>query len=509
MMSKNRTLIRQVAIIALLVALAKIAAFAKDVLLSLQFGAGLQTDAYFIANAIPGFIFGGVFSTIGLVFLPYFKRAASNSEMDASITYRTAAIGYTVLSAFLGVVTFVGAPSIVSILGPELHKVTHDLAVLMTRILAFSFVFSGWVGLQNAVLQSHKLLIWPQIVQLFNHLFVIGGLAVAIMINGSITLLVYAAVVGWIVLTPVVSFRARKFWPTLPGKWFDKKIALSMAALSFPVFLSLTLDQFSILIGTYLGSFFPEGAISHLNYAQRLMLLFSSVFSLVIAYVLFPYLTESIVENNVAQARRYVALALIAVLLLSAPLLVLSIVMNEALISFVFQRGAFSVDDVVATGRVMALFAPVIILAGVREILNRLFLAWQHTKALLFFGVLSLMVNVVASVFFSKIIGLEGIALGATLGALSYVVAQVLMIFLRHKDMLHPDLLIWIFLITVATTIAAFAGQWLDSNAFIENVMLNFVLSALVVVVVFAVAIVVPTLLVSRFRQIYKRGKLL
>ncbi len=67
-MSQNRTLIRQVGLIVILMALAKIAAFAKDVLLSLQFGAGQQTDAYFIANAIPGFVFGGLLATIGLGF---------------------------------------------------------------------------------------------------------------------------------------------------------------------------------------------------------------------------------------------------------------------------------------------------------------------------------------------------------------------------------------------------------------------------------------------------------
>ncbi len=438
------------------------------------------------------------------VFLPIFKRAALKSEYEASTTYRTAAIGYTGLSAFLGVITFIGASSIVSTLAPELPETTRDLAVLMTRIMAFSFVFSGWVGLQNAVLQSHKLLIWPQIAQLFSHLFAIGGLAVAAMIDGAITLLVYAAVLGWIILAPLVSLKAAKFWPKVRGQWFDKGTALSMAALSFPVFLSLTLDQSSILIGTYLGSFFPEGAISHLNYAQRLMLLLSSVFSLVIAYVLFPYLTESIVANHITQARRFMALALIAVLLLSAPLLVLSIVMSEALISFVFQRGAFSTEDAMAAGRVMTLFSPIIVLAGVREVLNRLFLAWQQTKALLMFGVLSLVVNLIASVYFSRSIGLEGIALGATCGALTYVAAQVLMIIVRHKSLFHRDLLLWFTLITAATAISAITSQWVDAQVLFENERLNFVINALAVVFVFGVAILVPTLSFARLREIYK-----
>lgn len=504
-MIKRKTLIHQIGLVIILTAMAKAGSFVKDLLLSHQFGAGPQTDAYFIANAIPGFVFGGVFATIGLVFLPAFKRAIFESERKTSTIFRTAAISYSTLSAFLGVFTFFGASFIVSTIAPRLPTATYDLAVVMTRIMAFSYVFSGWVGLQTAVLQSHKLLIWPQIVQLLNHGFVIGGLTLAALTNGSITLLVFAAVIGWVVIAPLVSVRAAEYWPKTQGIWFDKRIALSLAALSFPVFLSLSLDQASILIGTYLGSSFPDGAISHLNYAQRLTLLFSSVFSLVIAYVLFPYLTESIVENRLEQTRRFMTLALIAVLLLSAPLLVVSVVMSEALISFVFQRGEFSAEDAAATGRVMALFSPVIVLAGIREVLNRLFLAYQQTTALLFFGALSLLVNIVASVYFSQRIGLEGIALGASCGALVYFAMQALMIFARYRNHLHQDFVLWMGLIVVASAISMVFGDWLMVQNLFPNTRLSFLLNMLWVIVVFFVAVAVPTIFFSRLRTIYKQ----
>ncbi len=497
-------LLRQVGLVVILTALAKVAAFAKDVLLSLKFGAGPMTDAYFIANTIPGFVFGGVFATIGMVFLPAFKRALFEDDFAASTTYRTAVVVYTALSAVLGALTFLGAGIIVSMLAPSLPNQTRDLAVLMTRIMAFSFVFSGWVGLQNAVLQSHKLLIWPQVVQLLSHMFVIGGLVLATMTNGSIMLLVYAAVIGWMVVAPLISLRAAEFWPKASGMWFDRRTAWSMAALSFPVFLSLSLDQASILIGTYLGSSFPVGAVSHLNYASRLVVLLSSVFSLVIAYVLFPYLTESIIAKRVVQARRYIALALIAVLLFSAPMMVVGLSMSEALISFVFQRGAFRPEDAAASGLVLAYLAPVIILAGIREVLNRLFLAWQQTGVLLLFGVLAMVVNMVASVYFSDRMGLEGIALGSTCGALVYVVAQVSMILLRHGALFHRDLPLWLGLITVASLTAALAGGWVQGRVIFANARLDFLLDVITVFATFGVIIAMAILASARIRGIYK-----
>lgn len=502
-MGNRRALVYQAGLVVVFMALAKLGAFLKDILLSMQFGAGQQTDAYFIANAIPGFVFGGVFATIGLVFLPAFKRASATSDHQASTVYRTAAIGYTGLSAVLGVLTFMGAPYIVSTVAPELPGATSELAVKMTRIVAFSFVFSGWVGLQTSVLQSHKRLIWPQLIQFLNHFFVICGLILAALMNWSITVLVYAAVIGWVVMALLISMRAAEYWPKLSGRGFDRHAALAMATLSFPVFLSLSLDQASILIGTYLGSSFPEGAISHLNYAQRLMTLLSSVFGLVIAYALFPYLTEYIVANKVAQARRCMALALIAVLLLSAPLLVISIVKSDAFISFVFQRGAFGPDDAMAAGPVLAYFAPVIVLAGVREVLNRLFLAWQQTGVLLFFGFIAMLTNVVSSLYFSRLVGLKGIALGATCGAFVYVAAQTVVVLARHRSLLHRDLPLWLGVIAQAVLVSAVTGYWLDLGGVGGNARFSFAAEALAVVLVFVVAVAGPALAFARLRVIF------
>lgn len=507
-MSSSRALIQQVGFVFILTALAKLGAFAKDVLLSLQFGAGPQTDAYFIANAIPGFVFGGVFATIGLVFLPAFKRASADSDYEASLTYRTAAVSYSALSAVLGGLTFVGASFIVSTVAPELLLSTHDLAVTMTRIMAFSFVFSGWVGLQSAVLQSHKLLIWPQLVQLMNHVFVIGGLAMAALLDWTITVLAYAAVLGWMVVAPLMSRRSAAYWPKARAPWFDRGKAIAMASLSVPVFLSLSMDQASLLVGTYLGSAFPEGAISHLNYAQRLTMLLSSVFALVISFMLFPYLTESIVGRDFEKTRRYLALALIMALLLSAPLLVISLVMSEELISFLFQRGAFGREDVVATGKVLVLFAPIIVLTAVREVLNRLFLAWQQTWALLAFGALAMITNVIASFNFSRMVGLEGIALGATCGALIYVLSQMVMVVAFHRNLLHRDLLIWLPVIGLATIASMLSSKWIDSHMFNESLRLGFVFDALLVVGVFLMSIAIPVFAFPRMRQIFKMEKL-
>nr|WP_255599358.1 lipid II flippase MurJ [Hasllibacter sp. MH4015] len=446
--------------------------------MSLQFGAGQQTDAYFIANAIPGFVFGGVLATIGLVFLPIYRKALAEGEGSAALSYRTAVVSYVGLSFALACVTFFAADRIVDLIAEDRPETTRQLAVTMTRIMAFGFVFTGWVGLQNSLLQTHKSLVWPQLVPLLNHLFVILGLAVAALVGGSIIIMVVAAVLGWVIMAPLSAIKARPLWPRAPSASFDPRIAMSIAALSLPVFLSTSFDQASILIGTALASAFSDGAVSHLNYAMRLAILLSSVFSLIVAYVLFPYLTESVVARRDVQARRYVLQALVVALGLSAPLFVLCLLRGEDFVSFVFRRGAFDAADAAAAGGVITYLSPIVLLFGIREVLNRLFLAQQRTRALLLFGLIGMAVNVGASVLLSRSMGIEGIALGASLGVGAYVSAQTIALLMGGRNYLDRFVLIWSGIIATAIAVAGGLLELLDPVLTPRSARLDFLLDA-------------------------------
>jgi len=487
-----------------LTVVAKVGAFGKDVLLSLQFGAGYETDAFFIANAIPGFVFGGILGTIGLVFLPTFSGAVAKGEAAAADTYRTAALVYTTLSLAVGVLTLVGAGRIVSLLAADQPQQTRDLAVLLTRIMSVGFAFSGWVGLQNAVLHANKLLVWPQLVPVLNHAFVICGLLLTALLGGPITIVVVAAVLGWVVMAPVVSRSASTYRPTSKGN-FEWGSARLLLALSIPVFLSLSLDQVSLLVGTALAATYPEGAVSNLNYAMRLTVLLSSAFSLIVAYVLFPYLTESLNSGRTREARRYILQSLVAVAALSAPLLAVVLSMGESLIAFVFQRGAFSPEDTATAGRAMILLSPVIVLAGFREVLNRLFLAQYKTKALLIFGVFGLVVNVASSIYFSGRLGVEGIALGSSLGALAYVGANAVSTAVTQRHLIHRDLFVWLVTILIATACATVFGVWVSSNGVSTFTRLGFLFDVAAVIGLYIVILGACICTCPRLRGILDR----
>ena len=415
----------QIAIVLGLTIFAKAAAFAKDVLLSFQFGAGPATDAYFIANTIPSFVFSGVFVTIGLVFLPIYQRSLLESNHRAAETIHTAAISYSLLSLVLSLATIVTAPQLVHLIAPSSSVPVQEAAAVMTRVLACGFVFSGWVGLQNALSQAHKSFVWPQIVPLANHLVVILGLIIAYHIDGNIVLLPLSALIGWVLLAPVMTLTIRRSYPRFAHVTFSPTLLKQLVILSVPVFFGLSLDQINNVIDIFIGSSFGAGAVSHLTYASRIMMLFSGIFGIIISYFIFPYLTDSVQKSDHSTTQRYISRGVIAVISLTLPLGLTSIFLAPQIISAAFQRGEFTPADAEASALALQYFSLGIVFIGLREVLNRIFLARQATVHLLVFGMIGAAVNLIASLYFSRFLGVGGIALGTAMGSIAYVFSQV------------------------------------------------------------------------------------
>lgn len=420
----------QILIVAVLTIIGKVGAFLRDVLLSQTFGAGLQTDAFFIANAIPGLVFGGVFATISLVFLPLYIRETSDDDDTQNRFIKTAFFFYLGLAAGLSLLTIIFAAPLTAMIAPQATPETKALATVLTRIMALGFVFTSWVGLQNAIQQAHKAFIWPVAVPVYNHVAVISGILIAAATGGSVAVVAIAATAGWALQSPLQWMFARKYFKLRIGQKTGMQGALirKLLWLSIPVFISVSLDQINTILDLFLGAAFGEGAASHLSYAFRLTILIGGIFSLPIAFFVFPYLSDAMKISNIQQTQRLLTRGIGLVLALNMPMMVYGYVQADALVSLLFQRGEFDAQDTANTAAAFRLYVIGTLFMGLREVLNRVFMAEQNAKLLIVFSAVAFAVNLFSSIYFQRTMGLPGIALGTTLGAIIFVVLQVVYI---------------------------------------------------------------------------------
>ena len=495
-MSGKRQLLWQIVAVGGLTLLGKAGAFGKDVLLSLLFGAGMETDAYFIAYAIPGLVLAGILTTISLVFLPIYSRAQASSTNEPLTIIKTATIVYLGLALTISILTAAFAGQLIPLVARGASEEARALATFLTRLFAIGFIFSGWVALQNAILQANKSFIWPMAIPVFNHSIVITSMLLIMYWGGSIIYVVASVVFGWVLLSPIAGLIASRYYSLRTSPPYSKKVARNLVLLSIPVFFSISLDQINAVIDLAFGSNFGQGAISHLSYASRLAILLSGLFSLVISYFIFPYLADSLAKEDTAQSRKLVSRGLSGVIILTTPLVILCSIKSEGLVTLVFQRGQFSVQDMETTALVLRYYAIGILFVGVREVLNRVFLANQQVKTILSFGVIAAIINVATSLYFMSRIGLPGIALGTACSAISYVALQVSTLVLYSRQLLSWQPLVYLGISLAAGTVMIFSMNSLSSMEYFAPGNLRFILEFLLSIgayfIVLTIFIVIP-----------------
>ncbi|MES5820993.1 lipid II flippase MurJ [Streptomyces sp. RG80] len=336
---------------------------ARDQALARLFGAGSETDAFLVAWTVPEFA-----STLliedGLAFalVPAFSLALARRAQGApgdpvralvAATLPKLSLAFVAVSALL-----VGtAPYLVEALAPGLPD--PALAVDCTRLTAVCVLGFGLAGYCSAALRAHRRFLAPAAIYvayntgIITAMFVLGGqwgvrsAAIGVAIGG-----------GLMVLVQLPSFvrqlcRKRRTAPQETGGSDDRAVT---AALVATVLLFALCRQSQTLIERFLASTLDAGAISHLNYAQKVAQI-PMTLSMMLCTVTFPVVARALADGDVERARsrveRDLALASCVVLLGAATVISCA----PQLIELLFQRGAFTAKDTAATADVMRVYA--------------------------------------------------------------------------------------------------------------------------------------------------------
>ncbi|MFE0425083.1 lipid II flippase MurJ [Streptomyces sp. NPDC058953] len=130
----------------------------------------------------------------------------------------------------------------------------------------------------------------------------------------------------------------------------------ALLGLLAPIALFAVSRQSQVLVERFLASSLPSGAISHLNYAQKVAQM-PMVLSLMFCTVTFPVVAQAMADGDRERARRRVEndLALAGLVVLLGTALILGYA--PQIVEVLFQRGAFGAEDTETTATVMRVYA--------------------------------------------------------------------------------------------------------------------------------------------------------
>ncbi|WP_256984143.1 murein biosynthesis integral membrane protein MurJ [Streptomyces sp. XY006] len=343
----------------------------RDLSLARMFGAGSETDAFLVAWTVPEFAATLLIEDgLAIALIPAFSMALARRAQGAggdpvrslvAGTLPRLSLAFAAVAALLAVC----APQLVRVLAPGLPD--PALAVDCTRLTATCVLTFGLAGYCSAALRAHRRFLAPAAIYvayntgIITAVLVLGGRwgvrAAAAGVAAGGCLMVLAQL-------PVMWRELRRGPGSGPGSGPEsgppggadgggRPMGLALLAA---VLLFALCRQSQVLIERFLGSALPAGAISHLNYAQKVAQI-PMTLSLMLCTVTFPVIARALADGDTERARARVErdLALAACLVLAGGAMVVACA--PQLVELLFQRGAFTAEDTTATVRVMRVYA--------------------------------------------------------------------------------------------------------------------------------------------------------
>ncbi|WP_443070399.1 lipid II flippase MurJ [Streptomyces sp. QHH-9511] len=348
-----------------LTAVGAVLGLVRDQILAHFFGAGAETDAFLVAWTVPEFASTLLIEdAMALILVPAFSRAlARRSEGRRGDPVRTLvrstlprlALATSALAGLL----VLAAPLIVATLAPGLPD--PQLAVDCTRLTATCLLTFALTGYCSAALRAHGSFLPPAAIYVAYNIGIIGTIVVLREPLGVRSAAAGVAVGGVLMVLVQAPFLVRQLrrrpapekepvtTPTGDGR-------LLVLGLIAPVIAFALSRQSQILVERFLASPLPAGAISHLNYAQKVAQM-PMILSLMLCTVSFPVVARALAAGDTEGARFRVErdLLLAAVVVLTGTSIVIAAA--PQIVELLFQRGAFDRADTEATAAVMRVYA--------------------------------------------------------------------------------------------------------------------------------------------------------
>ncbi|MFE9724946.1 lipid II flippase MurJ [Streptomyces sp. NPDC005794] len=358
----GRFLARAVAGAGGLTVIAALLGLVRDQAIARFFGASHASDAFLIAWTVPEMAATLLIEDgMALLLVPAFslaltRRAAGGHTQDPvrALVADTFPRLFAVLACAGGLLVW-GAPWAVGILAPGLDD--PRLAVDCTRLTAVTVLTFGVTGYFSAALRAHGRFLAPAGVYIAYNIGIIG-MTLALHSVWGVRAAAAGVAVGSLLMILTLLPTYLRLLPRRGGKQSAGKrgSALLGATVLAPVVLFVVSRQSQVFVERFLASSLPDGAISHLNYAQKVAQL-PMVLSMMICTVTFPVVARAMAAGDREGARQRVerdlALAGTVVLLGTATVLGCA----PRIIEVLFQRGAFDAADTAATAGVMRVYA--------------------------------------------------------------------------------------------------------------------------------------------------------
>ncbi|WP_426944694.1 murein biosynthesis integral membrane protein MurJ [Pseudomonas oryzihabitans] len=436
-------LLKSLAAVSSMTMLSRVLGFVRDTIVARTFGAGMATDAFFVAFKLPNLlrrIFAeGAFSQ---AFVPILAEYKAQQGEEATRTFLAYVSG--LLTLVLAVVTLLGmlaAPLVIWVTAPGFADTPEKFA-LTSSLLRVTFPYILLISLASlagAVLNTWNRFSVPAFVPtLLNVSMIVFALFLTPYFDPPIMAMAWATLVGglaqFLYQLPHLKRIGMLVLPRLNLR--DSGVWRVMKQMG-PAILGVSVSQISLIINTIFASFLAAGSVSWMYYADRLMELPSGVLGVALGTILLPALSRTYAKADRQEYSRLLDWGLRLCFLLVLPCSAALALLSEPLTVSLFQYGRFDAHDALMTQRALVAYAVGLLGIILVKVLAPGFYAQQNIKTPVKIALFTLAVTQVLNLI---LIGpLQHVGLALAIGLAACLNAGLLFWQLRRHNLFIPQ----------------------------------------------------------------------
>lgn len=455
-------LLKALAAVSSMTLLSRILGFLRDMLIARIFGAGMVTDAFFVAFRIPNLLrrlfAEGAFSQAFVPILSEYKNRRTPEETRDLVDHVA-----TVMAIVLFIVTFIGiiaAPWVIYVSAPGFSGSTgkFDLTVRLLQVTFPYIFFISLVSLAAGVLNSYGRFSVPAFTPVLLNLSFIGcALWLAPHIDPPVMALAWAVLIGGIVqlLFQVPFLLNLNMMPRFRFDWHHvgaRRVLRQMA----PAVFGVSVGQISLLINTIFASFLVTGSVSWLYYADRLMEFPAGLLGVALGTILLPSLSRHHADSSTIEYSRLLDWGLRLTVLLTLPAAAALAILAVPLVVTLFYHGQFSTHDVWMTRDALVAYSGGLLGLILVKVMAPGFYARQNIRTPVKIGIITLVVTQLLNLALIIPLRHAGLALAIGLGAC--LNAGLLYYQLRKQEIYQPQSGWAVFCMKILLALVVMAG---------------------------------------------------
>ena len=417
-------LLKTAGLIAAVTMVAKLLGFSRDWVIFNVYGASMATDAYFAATQIPSFAMvllgglGGPFHTATVAI--FSKMVGTQTDAPPSLAVRQLAATLTTLTGLLfagfAVAVFVWAHPIMAVLLPKASPALVAQSAVLLQWLTPTIFVGGLIGIFYGLLNVYHVFLWPSLSPAIVSTAMIAGLLLVPDTGQTGVILAASAAVGamgqFLIQMPGVLRRGFTFRPAWQVQLPEFR---QWGEVLLPMIIGTSTGQMMVYVDMLFASGLQEGGWSAVILSNRLLQLPIGVLQTALLVPIFPRFSRYVAERNMDALAMDFRKGIVALWLISIPILVVLLVYAEPLIRLVFEHGRFDAGDTRLVTLALVFQAFQMIPYFARDTLTRVFYAFGDSVTPLWVGLLAIGLKFGLNALLVTHYGIGGITLATSI----------------------------------------------------------------------------------------------